>query len=67
METMTLNNRKYRVTEELGVGPATASQLGIVRQCVIEGVKGSTLLLQVFANGTLRTINARGQRVTVYR
>lgn len=67
METMTLNNRTYRVTEELGVGPATARDLGIIRQCIIEGVRGSTLLLQVFADGTRRTINAQGQRVTYHR
>ena len=67
METITLKNRKYTVTQELGVGVNTARDLGIVRQCIIEGVQGSTLLLQVFANGTRRTINAVGNRVTVYR
>jgi len=67
METITLNSRKYKVAEELGVGPNVARDLGIVRQCIIEGVKGSTLLLQVFDNGVRRTINAVGNRVTYYR
>jgi hypothetical protein len=67
MKTITLNSRKYTVTQELGVGVNVARDLGIIRQCIIEGVKGSTLLLQVFANGTRRTINAVGNRVTYYR
>jgi hypothetical protein len=67
METITLNSRNYRVSEELGVGVNVARELGIVRQCIIEGVKGSTLLFQVFADGTRRTINAVGNRVTYYR
>jgi hypothetical protein len=66
METMTLNNRTFTVTKEIGVGEHTARDLGIVRQCIIEGVKGSTLMLQVFANGTRRTISLTS-RVTYYR
>ena len=67
METIILKNRKYTVAQELGVGINVARELGIVRQCIIEGVQGSTLLLRVFANGTRRTINAVGNRVTYYR
>jgi hypothetical protein len=66
METITLNSRKYTVAQEIGVGEHTARDLGIVRQCIIEGVKGSTLMLQVFANGTRRTISLTS-RVTYYR
>jgi len=67
METITLKHRTYTVVKELGVGVNVARELGVIRQCIIEGVKGSTLLMQVFANGTSRTINAVGNRVTYYR
>jgi hypothetical protein len=67
-ETITFLGRTYRVTDELGVGPATAAQLGIVRQCIIEGERGAVMMLQVFANGTRRAISGTGgHRVYVDR
>jgi hypothetical protein len=67
-ETINFLGRTYRVTDELGVGPAVAAQLGIVRQCIIEGERGAVMMLQVFANGTRRAISGTGgHRVYVER
>lgn len=68
METITFIGREWKVTKELGVGPAVAAQLGIVRQCIIEGARGAVMMLQVFQNGTRRAISGTGgHRVYVDR
>lgn len=60
-ETITFVGRKYTVTAIHGECPNVVKQLGIVQQVTITGQRGSTRLLQIFANGTRRTITLSGR------
>lgn len=53
--------RSYTITEIFGASPEAARQLGIVQQVAIRGERGATRLLQIFANGTRRTITTSGR------
>lgn len=61
-ETITFIGRTFRVTDELAVPAALAADIGLVRQCIIEGDRGAVMMLQVFANGTRRAISGNGGR-----
>ena len=65
-ETITFVGRTYTVTEIFGECPEATKQLGIVQQAVITGERGATRLLQIFANGTRRTISLGGKTEIEY-
>ena len=58
--------RTYTVTEIFGECPEAVKQLGIVQQAVITGERGAAKLLQIFANGTRRTISLGGKTEIEY-
>ena len=58
--------REYTVTEIFGECPNVVKQLGIVQQATITGNRGATRLLQVFADGTRRTISLGGKTEIEY-
>jgi hypothetical protein len=58
--------RNYTVTEIFGECPEAVKQLGIVQQAVIVGNRGAARLLQVFADGTRRTISMGGKTEIEY-
>lgn len=58
--------RIYEVIRICGASPEATKQLGIVQQVVIEGERGATRLLQIFANGTRRTITMSGKTEIEY-
>jgi hypothetical protein len=58
--TTTFKGRTYKIVASFPVHAVLVAD-GMVSQQHIEGVKGSTLLLQAFSNGTRRTISLTGR------
>jgi len=65
-DTITFVGKTYTVTEIFGNCPEAAKQLGIVLQATITGKRGATRLLQIFADGTRRTISLSGRSEVEY-
>lgn len=60
MSKITFKKREYTITDELAV-PALLAKEGLQRQCIIQGAKGATRLLQIWSDGILRTISTSGK------
>lgn len=65
-DTITFAGRTYTVTEIYGECPEAVKQLGIVQQVMIVGDRGASRLLQIFSNGTRRTITTSGRSEIEY-
>lgn len=64
-DKITFKGREYTVEGVLNVSESLTASIGVVGQYGIKGAKGAFRFLQVFANGTRRTINMTGGSVEI--
>ena len=64
METLTIKDRTFTVTQELPTGDNVRRLAGVTRTVIATGKRGSTCLVQFFGNGYARAIWDTGRSET---